>query len=160
MDINKPVSNPMLVGAMELVKAEDTPEHRNIFLTEVMKAVFLAPVVVTPIPVPDENGLFQLQPESKIQFPMLQAPDGKQFFMAFTDWEELRKWKNEDNQQTFGLRLIDFAEMMFQKNDRGEMNPAAGFVINPYGANMAMTKELVATMLAQRAPKPPKAPNS
>lgn len=151
MDINKPVSNPMLVGAMELVNAEDTPEHRNIFLTEVMKAVFLAPVVLTPAPVADEQGLFHLQPGSQIQFPMLKAPDGRQFFMAYTDWEELRKWKNEDNQQTFALRLLDFAEMLFKQNDRGEINPAAGFVINPYGSNMAMTKELVATLLAPKS---------
>ena len=45
MEFNKPVSNPMLVGAIELMKAEDTPDHRNMFLNEMMKAFFLAPAI-------------------------------------------------------------------------------------------------------------------
>ena len=34
MEFNKPVSNPMMVGSIELLKAEDTPEHRQMFLEE------------------------------------------------------------------------------------------------------------------------------
>ena len=34
MEFNKPVSNPMMVGSIELLKAEDTPEHRQMFLDE------------------------------------------------------------------------------------------------------------------------------
>ncbi len=154
MEINQSISNPMLVGAMELLHADDTPEHRNIFLGEVMKATFLAPVVIDPPPVADEQGLFSISPGSQIQFPMLQAPDGKRFFMAYTDWEELRKWKNEDNQQTFGLKLVEYADMLFRKDENGNTPPAAGFVINPYGGNMAMTKELIASMLAPKPPQP------
>lgn len=154
MEINKPISNPMLVGAMELMNADDTPEHRNIFFGEVIKATFLAPVVIDPPPAADEQGMFKILPGSRIQFPMLQAPDGSQFFMAYTDWEELRKWKNEDNQQTFGLKLTDYADMLFGKDEKGNTNPAAGFVINPFGANMAMTKELIASMLAPKPPQP------
>ena len=46
MEFNKPVSNPMMVGSIELLKAEDTPEHRQMFLEELQKAKFLAPVVI------------------------------------------------------------------------------------------------------------------
>ncbi len=119
-----------------------------------MKATFLAPVVIDPPPVADEQGLFSISPGSQIQFPMLQAPDGKRFFMAYTDWEELRKWKNEDNQQTFGLKLVEYADMLFRKDENGNTPPAAGFVINPYGGNMAMTKELISRMLAPKPPQP------
>ena len=56
MEFNKPVSNPMMVGSIELLKAEDTPEHRQMFLDELQKAKFLSPVVIDPVPVPDENG--------------------------------------------------------------------------------------------------------
>ena len=41
MEFNKPVSNPMMVGSIELLKAEDTPEHRQMFLEELQKAKFL-----------------------------------------------------------------------------------------------------------------------
>ena len=74
--------------------------------------------------------------------------------MAYTDWEELRKWKNEDNQQTFGLKLVEYADMLFGKDENGNTPPAAGFVINPYGGNMAMTKELIASMLAIKPSQP------
>ena len=32
MEFNKPVSNPMMVGSIELLKAEDSPEHSQMFL--------------------------------------------------------------------------------------------------------------------------------
>ncbi len=154
MEINQSISNPMLVGAMELLHADDTPEHRNIFLGEVMKATFLAPVVIDPPPVADEQGLFSISPGSQIQFPMLQAPDGKRFFMAYTDWEELRKWKNQHNRQTLGHCCVEYTGMLLRRDQTGNTPPAAGFVINPYGGNMAMTKELIASMLAPKPPQP------
>ena len=30
MEFNKPVSNPMMVGSIELLKAEDTPEQTDV----------------------------------------------------------------------------------------------------------------------------------
>ena len=53
MEFNKTVSNPMLVGCIELVKEEDTPDHRNMFVTELLKASFQAPAVIDPEPVAD-----------------------------------------------------------------------------------------------------------
>lgn len=148
MDLNKPITNPMLVGAIELLKAEDTPEHRKLFVDEVMKATFLIPTVVTPVPEPGKDGKVKFQPDSKIQFPMLTAPDGKQFFMAYTDWAELRKWKDEDNQQTFAFRFPDYADMLFRKTPDGKECPASGFIINPFGGNMVITKEIAANWMA------------
>ena len=149
MDFNKPVTNPMLVGAIELLKAEDTPDHRKLFMDEVMKATFLMPTVVTPVPEPGEDGKVKLQPGSKVQFPMLATPDGKHFFMAYTDWTELKKWKDEENQQTFAFRFRDYAEMLFQKAPDGMANSASGFIINPFGGNMVITKEIAASWMAQ-----------
>lgn len=158
MEFNKPVSNPMLVGAIELLKAEDTPDHREMFVNEVMKAAFLAPVVVTPVPEADESGNVRIQPGSQIQFPMLSTQDGKQFFMAFTDWMELKKWKDEENQQTFAMKFEDYAEMLFKKDPQGRVSPASGFVINPYGGNIAITKEMAAGFMAAKMAKMKGAP--
>ena len=96
MEFNKPVSNPMMVGSIELLKAEDTPEHRQMFLEELQKAKFLAPVVIDPVPQPDEKGQVRIPRDAKVQFPMLSTEDGRKFFMAFTDWMELKKWKDEE----------------------------------------------------------------
>ncbi len=149
MEFKKTVTNPMLVGAMEVLRAEDTPEHREMFLEEVLKAVFLMPAVVTPTPEIGPDGEVKLSPDSRIQFPMLSAPDGKQFFMAFTDWTELKKWKDEDGQQTFAFRFKDYADMLLKKTPDGKENPASGFLINPYGAKMMITKEVAASLIAR-----------
>ena len=135
MEFNKPVSNPMMVGSIELLKAEDTPEHRQMFLDELQKAKFLSPVVIDPVPVPDENGRVTIARDAKVQFPMLSTEDGRKFFMAFTDWTELKRWRDEENQQTFAMNFDDYAGMLLRKDAQGNISPALGFVINPFGGD-------------------------
>ena len=87
MEFNKPVSNPMMVGSIELLKAEDTPEHRQMFLEELQKAKFLAPVVIDPVPQPDEKGQVRIPRDAKVQFPMyLQRTDGNSSWLSQTGW--------------------------------------------------------------------------
>ena len=160
MEFNKPVSNPMLVGAIQLMKAEDTPEHKNMFANEMMKAKFLAPAIINPAPEPNEAGELRIAPGSQIQFPMLSTPNGHKFFMAFTDQSELKKWKDEENQLTFALTFDDYAGMLLSKDQQGNTSPAIGMVINPFGANIVVPKEMAANLmrakLAQRGvPVPP-----
>lgn len=150
MEFNKPVSNPMMVGSIELLKAEDTPEHRQMFLDELQKAKFLSPVVIDPVPVPDENGRVTIARDAKVQFPMLSTEDGRKFFMAFTDWTELKKWRDEENQQTFAMNFDDYAGMLLRKDAQGNISPALGFVINPFGGNIVVTREMVASMIAAK----------
>lgn len=149
-DPNKPISNPMLCGAIELMRADDTPEHRRMFLDEMLKANFLSPAVITPPLQPDENGRARLTPESKVQFPMLTNPEGKQLFMAFTDWEELKKWSKGEKHPTLIMTFDDFAGMLLGKDKAGNMNPALGFVINPYSSNIIINKELIAQIVATK----------
>ena len=134
----KPITNPMLTGAMELMKASDTVEHRQMFIGEMIHAKFLSPVVINPQPVPDENGISKIDKDAKIQVPMLTAPDGKHFFMAFTDLDELQKWNKEGGQQIFGFSFADYVGMV--KNSKEASN---GFVINPYSHNIVMTTEMM-----------------
>ena len=121
----KPITNPMLTGAMELMKASDTVEHRQMFIGEMIHAKFLSPVVINPQPVPDENGISKIDKDAKIQVPMLTAPDGKHFFMAFTDLDELQKWNKEGGQQIFGFSFADYVGMI--RNAKENCN---GFIIN------------------------------
>ena len=127
MEFNKPVSNPMMVGSIELLKAEDTPEHRQMFLEELQKAKFLAPVVIDPVPQPDEKGQVRIPRDAKVQFPMLSTEDGRKFFMAFTDWMELKKWKDEENQQTFAMNFDDYAGMLLRKDAQGNQRDGSRY---------------------------------
>lgn len=151
MEFNKPVSNPMLVGTIELIKAEDTPEHRNMFVGEMAKATYLSPAVIDPAPTEDAEGKPKLAPGSKVQFPMLSTPDGKKFFMAFTDATEYEKWQ-EKNQKlpTFALKFDDYAAMLLHKDGEGKTCPALGFVINPFGGNIVIPREMVAGIVSAR----------
>ena len=142
----KPVSNPMLVGALELLKAENTPEHRKLVMEEVVHAKFLAPVMVDPAPVLNENGVSTIAPNSKINMPMLSTPDGKHFFMAFTDVSELQKWKKEENQQVFAFDFKHYLNMLATENSASD-----GIVINPFGHNLLLPR----TMLEGMMPKKP-----
>ena len=153
MEFNKPVSNPLLVGAIQLMQAEATPEHRKMVSDEIVKAHFLSPATVTPEPEANAAGEVRLTAGSQVQFPMLSAPDGKKFFVAFTDSMELSKWKNLENQHSFSMTFDDYAGMLFKKDSQGNTSPAAGFVINPFGANIIVPKEMVAQYLAEKMAK-------
>ncbi len=153
MEFNKPVSNPLLVGAIQLMQAEATPEHRKMVSDEIVKAHFLSPATVTPEPEANAAGEVRLAAGSQVQFPMLSAPDGKKFFVAFTDSMELGKWKNLENQHSFSMTFDDYAGMLFKKDSKGNTSPAAGFVINPFGANIIVPKEMVAQYLAEKMAK-------
>ena len=151
MEFNKSVSNPMLAGSIELVKAEDTPEHRNMFVTELTKAVLLSPAIVDPAPEEDDQGNYKPAPGSKVQFPMLSAPAGKRFFMAFTDRREYEAWQEKNQKMPyFALKFEEYAAMLLGRAPAGA-GPAAGFVINPFGANIVVPREMVAGIMAARA---------
>ena len=105
--------------------------------------MFLSRVVIDRVPVPDENGRVTIARDAKVQFPMLSTEDGRKFFMAFTDWTELKRWRDEENQQTFAMNFDDYAGMLLR-------SPALGFVINPFGGNIVVTREMVASMIAAK----------
>ena len=151
MEFNKPVSNPMLVGCIELLKADDTPEHRNMFVAELQRASLLAPALTNPAPEEDEEGNLKLIPGSKIQFPMLLTPDGKQYFMGFTDEVEYQLWVEKNHPcPTFAMSFDDYIGMMTRKDAEGNLIQAEGIVINPYGANLVIPKDMLAQVMANR----------
>ncbi len=137
----KPITNPMLVGAIELLRVEDTMEHRRMVMEEITHATLLSPVVITPEPVPDENGVPRITAEHHVQVPML-TMDGKNFFMAFTDMGELSKYKKGEKQSVFGFRFNDYLNMM---NDAGAT--CQGIAINPFGNNLVLGKDMILNTL-------------
>lgn len=151
MEFNKPVSNPMLVGCFELLKADDTVEHRNMLVNELQNAKLMAPALIEPVPEEDAEGNLRLIPGSKIQFPMLSTSDGKQFFMGFTDDMEYQKWvEHNESLPTFALKFDDYVGMMLNKDAQGNACPALGIVINPYGANLVVSREMIAGIMGAR----------
>lgn len=75
---------------------------------------------------------------------LLKSGDGKSFFTAFTDAEELDKWQNKPAGQVMLLRFDDYARML-NGNDH-----VAGFVLNPFTDNLRFNSDMVASLLKQR----------
>lgn len=147
MEKPKAINNPMLVGAMELLKSDNSTKHRDFFLQELLKAHLLTPATVTPSPEKDENGMVKLQPDSQIQVPMLSTRDGVRYFMAFTDMPEMKKWVKslEEGQQIFVFGFQDFATMVKRTDSQCD-----GFAINPGGANIRVTRKMIETIQEAR----------
>lgn len=151
MLFNKPVSNPMLAGAIELMVEDPSTEHKRTFLEEILKTELLCPAFVDPLPEIGEDGVPRLLENSKVQIPTLFTPEGEQYFLAFTDKEELYKWKSEEDcPYTYACTFDDYVALLRHKNSDGTRGPAQGVVINPYGCNYVLDKDKVANILLQR----------
>ena len=156
MEFNKPVSNPMLLGCIELLKDEDTLEHREMFTEEFMKASFLAPALVNPAPIVDEEGNQTIAPGSQIQFPMLSTKDGKKLFVAFTDKVEYDSWQEKNTAlPMFTLKVDDYARMSLTRDPMGNPSPAIGLVINPLSSNVVVSREMLAGFMTRRMAQNP-----
>ncbi|MGF6905787.1 enhanced serine sensitivity protein SseB [Fusobacterium sp. PH5-44] len=137
MDVNKPVTNPDLLAAIDTVRSNDSIDTMTVFLYELKKAHFLSPATIMPKPIPDENGKSFLNEGTKIEFFGIENTKGESFLLAFTDWSELRKWRNIQDEQTIISTYDDLVAMV--KNGSTQ----AGFVINPYGCNLCLTRDLI-----------------
>lgn len=154
MEFDKAVTNPMLMGCIELMREENTPEHRDMFLQELAKARFISPAIMEPAPVEGEDGKLRPLPNTKVQFPTIATQDGKRFFMAFSDRMEYEKWveKNGHKLPTFTLKLDEYADMLFRSEAMAGENAALGLVVNPLGANVIVPKPMVAGLTSMRIP--------
>lgn len=146
-DPKKPLTNPAMVQAMAAARAEDSPKNRSAVVNEMLRSTFLMPVQVGfegKPPRPDKDGKVALPQNTKLTFPLLSTPEKHQYFMAFTDWDELHKWRKDPAQQTMMLKFDDYANLI----DRNEK--VSGFVINPFGGNIRFERNNIALIRKQR----------
>jgi hypothetical protein len=132
IDVNEPVTNPELVEAMNKFLIEKNSQNEAILIEKITKAHFLTPIVLEG---KIENGL--LKAGSKIGFEVITDNFDNSYFMAFTDWEELRKWSME-KVETLISTYEDLKSMVL--NGSGDIK---GFIINAYGQNFAITPDLM-----------------
>lgn len=145
VDVNKPVRNDELKKAIETMRAEQNQTTTNRMIDHVMLAHFLQPAVMDKEPKRQVDGSAIIEEDTRIQFPMLVAPDERKFAMAFCDWDELAKWKHEEGQQTVVFTFDDYAAMVLQEDSTID-----GFVIDPYGANLVFDKALITSLKQQK----------
>lgn len=141
------IDNSALKKAATALREENNPKNFNAVVNLMMRSVFLAPAKIEigeDAPKPDENGRIQLPKNTKVTFALLKSGEGKSFFTAFTDAEELNKWTNKPEGQVMLLRFDDYARML-NGNDHVD-----GFVLNPFSDNLRFNSDMVASLLKQR----------
>ncbi len=148
MEYRKSVENPILVGAMTLAREDMTPEHQKLVSEEILKAKFILPAVVDPMP---EEGAKEPAQGSKVIFPMIKASNGKNYFLAFTDITEYKQWNASDKTTYFAATIEDYGMILFRKNLNNELPNAEGFVINPFSHSVTVPKESVWNVISMKA---------
>jgi hypothetical protein len=128
-EIVEPVTNPIL---LQLLK-EFSKDNSNKLLTKLLiclsNAKLLAPVVITGN---ISNGV--ISEGSTISFKSLKYSTGDNYNIAFTDWDELRKWSVEE-EKTFVVSYDDLKTIFLTSKD-----DVSGFVINPMSDNFIINK--------------------
>ena len=150
MKFNEEASNPMLVGAMNLLKDEDTPGHRQLFMQELAKAQLLSPVFVDPAPTVNEEGKTIVKEGAKVQFPMLNTKDGKKLFVLYTDKRCLDEAEQKEANSTPEMFRDNFAQvsidemgsMMAMPGPNGQTHPSDGVILNPFNESLIVGKEM------------------
>lgn len=137
MDINKPITNPNLVNVIKAIKQGNKKEE--LFWEEIFKAKFLCPInMETGKITQKENHRIALGEGTSIALLSIENKQNEYFLMAFTDWDELKKWKQNFAQQTLVLSYEDYQEIII-KND----SAYHGMVINPFGENIVLDRQVL-----------------
>ena len=123
-----PAFNPKLKDAIAALKAENNPQNLNVVLNELVRSPLLAPANFDlqgqPAPTPGPDGRVQLPPNTKINLIMVNSPEGKHYYLGFSDWDAVHEW---------------------QKNPE-----AAGMVINPGENSLRLERPLIESVKKQR----------
>lgn len=149
VDVNKPLENPILSSMLVKlgeVKAQGNGARYNDCMNDIAREVALNARFLTVIGIDDSavqdngDGSAVFKKDSSIILESLTAADGKHFFPAFTDWNELRKSERyrNNNIKTLILSFDDYVALT-QNNDYG-------LVINPFSDNVVFSKENIVHM--------------
>lgn len=128
------LSNPQLVGAIAAFRKKSTQETELPMIDALFRSQVIAPVQLINAE-QDLNMEDGEKHQTQIKFVMVQNND-KKFFPAFTDMEELNRWKNPPEYRTMIIPFLQYAAMFQQNGD------AEGIVVNPFreGESVAMPK--------------------
>ena len=117
---------------------EDTEEK---FLAELKNASFLAPADIKVEGNMKEkiesDGTITLDKNTPMNFMLISSEDGKNFFPAFTDEEELSK--DPEKKDAIIINLETYLEML----DSNTEEDIAGIAINPFGEAIVIPKEML-----------------
>ncbi len=134
------IRNPRLIEAMQAMLRHDSEKTLGHMAEELMVSLLLAPVQRQTV-LTEREG-----PTMRVRFEDIQNAEGDKYYLAFTDMEEYNKW-NEDgtHDQALIMTMEDFGNILIRN-----INDLKGFVINPFGENISISKNLLLSLLKQK----------
>lgn len=137
------VRNPKLVAAMREMVEHNSDHTRGKMAACLMDARLLSPVERQTV-ITETSG-----PSTRIRFEDIQNTAGEKYYLAFTDLDEYAKWnKEEDHNSALIMTMEEFGNLLIRN-----INDLKGFVINPFGENVSISKDLLLSLLKQREAK-------
>ncbi len=140
--VNKlpPIKNEKLKEIISKLHENYVSDIEEEFFKEIHNASFLAPVDIQidgdlkdKI---DENGEITLDTNTPLNFMLISSEDGKNFFPAFTDEEEIAK--DEVKQNAIIVKLENYVEMINKNPEEIQ-----GIAVNPFGQAIVIPKERI-----------------
>ena len=132
-----PAFNPKVKETIAAFKENNNPKNLNDILNELVRSPLLAPAVFDlqgqPAPKPEADGRVQLPKETKISLVMVTSPEGKRYYLGFSDWDAVHEWQKAQPkaaQQIILLRFDDYANMI-AKNAEAFMAAGADIILLP-----------------------------
>jgi len=137
------VKNPALVAAMRAMVQHDNETTRSRMAAALMESRLLSPIQRQTV-LTEKSG-----PSVRIKFEDIQNTEGDKYYLAFTDIDEYAKWNDDEkHNQALIMTMEDFGNILIRN-----INDLKGFVINPYGENISISKSLLLSLLKQHEAK-------
>lgn len=137
------VTNPKLIEAITAMRADFTPDTQNVVINAALRGTFYVPAIIEKKKeiVANENNEVKFEEKPKARFLLIKkqsgSGEGDTYFPAFTDADELAKFKADEPYQRVKMKFGDLAMLV-------EQVPAIkGFVINPMSHNLPFTRDML-----------------
>lgn len=144
MDFGKDIINPALMLAISRLKENNSLENQNKLAAEAINARYIVPCVMRFKPGTEKEKVRNVG-NTTPSFPLVTGPDEKNYLLAFTDMEEVKKWKDEPGQNVMIMRFDDLADLVLN-----EKSSCQGFVLNIAGARVTFQQEVIQNIIINR----------
>ncbi|MWN90177.1 hypothetical protein GQ597_05620 [Gilliamella sp. Pra-s65] len=94
----------------------------------------------------NDDNTITLQQDTVLSFVAISNVENENFFPVFTDWDELRKWQNIEDQQTL---VVDLSYYQTLLNDS---DGCKGVVINPFGHSIQLDRSMLSEVFTDNSP--------
>ncbi len=152
-----PITNPMLVQAMDAMKQERTSKTESAFVNILKSSRFLVPANIDTVQAAQANpdGTVELKDQQQVKFVLFSSQTGEKYFPLFTDIAEVNKWPDRANHQLAAITYSDLCQFFKKEmNNPQRANDITGIVINPYTQNVMVPSDSMMRILSTEALAP------